>query len=132
MFRVGRMFKSLLQMHKGSGGLDQSLEEICVARISFQPKLLEDIVSLVIALFVPATEKRLIKWMLCHIGPARVHLSAGQLGHEPRNPLAFAHERLNLLAAHTMGKRPAKKLFEERRHERSSCDSTTVRVAVLR
>src|SRR5437762_5640577 len=114
MLRVGRMFELLLKMNKTASGLDQSLEEIRIARIGFQPKLLEDIVRFVVALFVPAMKKRTIKWMLCHIGLAPIQISTGQLGHEPRNPLAFTHEQLNLLVAQTMSKRPAKKLFEER------------------
>ena len=93
MFSVRWVFKSFLKMNKGTGGLDQSLEEVRIARIGFQPKLLENVVRFVVALFVPAMKKRTIKWMLCHIGLASIHISTGQLGHEPRNPLAFTHEQ---------------------------------------
>jgi len=87
------MFELLLKMNKTASGLDQSLEEIRIARIGFQPKLLENVVRFVITLFIPTVEKCPIKWMLCHIGLASIHISTGQLGHEPRNPLAFTHEQ---------------------------------------
>src|SRR6266542_1550107 len=57
MLRVGWVFESLLKMNKRARCLDQSLEEVRVARIGLQPKLLEDIVRFVITLFVPTTEK---------------------------------------------------------------------------
>src|SRR5207249_10622027 len=119
MLRVGRMFELLLKMNKTASGLDQSLEEIRIARIGFQPKLLENVVRLVVTLFIPTVEKCLIKWILCHIGLGEIDVFSSQLRHEPRNPLAFTHERLNLLVAQTMSKRPAKKLFQDTAHERS-------------
>jgi len=56
--------KLLLQMNKGAGSLDQSLEVICIARIGFEPKLFENVVRFVVTPFVPAPEKGVIKWML--------------------------------------------------------------------
>jgi hypothetical protein len=43
---------------------------------------------------------------------ARIDIFNNQLGHEPRNPLAFAHEELNLLTAQTMSK-PARTSFSK-------------------
>jgi len=98
------VFESLLKMNKSARCLDQSLEEIRVARIGFQPKLLEDIVRFVITLFVPTTEKRAVKRVLCGVRLTRIDIVTGQLGHQLRNPLAFAHGKLNLLAAQRMSK----------------------------
>ena len=61
------MFESLLKMNESAGGLDQPLEKICVARFRREPKLFQDIVRLVIAHFVPTTEKRDVKRMLSEI-----------------------------------------------------------------
>jgi hypothetical protein len=94
MFRMRWILASLLKMNKAASGLYQSLEEIRVARIGSQPKLLENIMRLVVTLLVPATEKRAIKWMLYHIGWGWIDVLSAQLRYEPRNPLAFAHEGL--------------------------------------
>ena len=98
------MFEVLLKVNESASGLDQSLEEICVARLVFQPKLFEDIVRFVIALFVPATEKRAVKWVLGDVRLARIDIVASQLSHQLRNPLAFVHGKLNLVAAQIMSK----------------------------
>ena len=58
------VFKSFLKMNKGTGGLDQSLEEVRIARIGFQPKLLENVVRIIVTLLIPALKKGPIKWML--------------------------------------------------------------------
>jgi hypothetical protein len=81
-------------MNKTASSLDQPLEEIRVARIGSQPKLLENIVGLVVTLLIPAMEKRQIKWMLCDIGLGWIDILSAQLRYEPRNLLAFAHEGL--------------------------------------
>ena len=65
---------------------------------------------LVITFFIPAMEKRAIKWMFQDVSLVRIDIFNNQLGHEPRNPLAFAHEELNLLAAQMMSK-PARTSF---------------------
>jgi hypothetical protein len=59
---------------------------------------------LVITLFVPAMEKRAVKGVFCDVCPVRINIVAGQPGHEVRNPLAFVHGTLNLLAAQIMSK----------------------------
>ena len=108
------MFELLLQMNEGAGRLDQALEKIRVAGARFQPKLLENIVRFVIMLLVPAHEKGAIKWMLCHIGLGKIDIFRAQLRHEPRNPLAFGHEELNLSMAQVMSKQARISFFKER------------------
>ena len=98
------VFKSLLKVDESARCLDQSLEEIRIARIRFQPKLLEHIVRLIVALFVPTTEKRAVKRMLCDLCLTRIDAVSAQLSHQLRNPLAFVHGELNLLTAQIMSK----------------------------
>jgi hypothetical protein len=102
----------LLQVNERSSRLDQSLEKIRVLGTGLEPKLLENIVSIVIALIVPALKERQVKRMLRDSCSARFSLFSSQLGDQPRNPLAFAHEGLNLVAAQTMSK-PAGIIFSE-------------------
>ncbi len=68
--------------------------------------------SFVITLFVPAMEKRTVKRVACEVCLVRIDIATGQLGHKLRNPLAFVHEALNLLAAQIMSK-PALISFSE-------------------
>src|SRR5438552_18175211 len=72
--------------------------------IGVQPKLLENVVRFIIPLLVPALKKGAIKWMLCDLGLVWIAIFSSQLSHESRNPLAFAHRGLNLLAAQMMSK----------------------------
>jgi hypothetical protein len=104
MFRVRRMFEPLLQMNEGAGRLNQALKKIGVARIRFQPELLENIVRFIVALLVPAPKKSAIKRVLCDIGLSQIDLVRAQLRHKSRNPLAFVHEELNLQVALMMSK----------------------------
>ena len=67
---------------------------------------------LVITFFIPAMEKRAIKWMFHDVSLVRIDIFNNQLAYEPRNPLAFVHEELNLLTAQTMSK-PARTSFSE-------------------
>ena len=112
MLRVQWVFKLLLKVDKGARCLDQSLEEIRIARIGLQPKLFEDIVRLIVALFVPATEKRAVKRVLCDVRLTGIDIVTTQLSHQLRNPLAFVHGKLNLLTAQIMSK-PALNSFSE-------------------
>src|SRR5437899_5490223 len=91
-------------MNESTRCLDQSLEEIRVARIRFQPKLLEHIVRFVITLFVPTTEKRAVKRVLCDVCLTGIDIVTTQLRHQLRNPLAFVHGKLNVMAAQIMSK----------------------------
>jgi hypothetical protein len=115
VLRVRRVFELFLKMHESAGGLDQSLEEIRVARFGLEPKLLEDIVRFVIALFVPATEERAIKRVICDVCLVRIHIATTHLSHQLRNPLAFVHGKPNLLAAQIMSKL-ALNSFSERKN----------------
>ena len=66
----------------------------------------------VITLFVPAMEKRAIKRVLRDVRLVWIEIFTSQLGQPLRNPLAFVHEGLNLLAAQLMSK-PARINFSE-------------------
>jgi hypothetical protein len=125
------MFKSLLQMHEGASCLDQALEKIRVAGVGFQPKLFENVMRFVVTLLVPALKKGAIKWMLCQIGAGKVGIARAHLRHELRNPLAFAHEELNLQVALMMSKRAAAIFFEQFCHPASGRRIHTASTAVL-
>ena len=130
MFCMRRMFEALLQVNKSARGLDQALEKICVTRVGVKPKLLKHIVRLVIAQFVPATEKRDIKRMLSQVSVEKcvawsrralarcIKAARGRAVFAPeltqplRNPLAFVHGELNLLPAQRMSKPPEISFFE--------------------
>ena len=96
------MLEIFLEMNESARGLYQSFEKMVVVCIGAQPKLLENIVRFIIPLLVPALKKRAIKWMACDLGLAWIDIFSSQLCHESRNPLAFAHRGLNLLAAQMM------------------------------
>jgi len=100
---VGGVLEMFLKMHEGTGGLNQPFEKIIVFGIAVEPKLLQDIVRLVVALLVPAVEERAIKWMVRHV-TEKIDIVAFELTDEPRNPLAFAHEGLNFIMPQMMGK----------------------------
>lgn len=120
VFRVGWMFELLLQMHKSAGGLDQAFEILRVVggRRLLEPNLFENIVSLIVTLFIPATKKCTIIWMVGDRA-ANFSLAAFQRLHELGNSLAFAHEARNLVAPAMMGKRARFSLREgERFHDR--------------
>jgi hypothetical protein len=70
-------------------------------------------VRLVVTFFIPAVEKRAIEWMLCNVSLVWIDVFGNHLGNEPRNPLAFVHEELNLLAAQIMSKPARTTLSEE-------------------
>ena len=104
MFGMRRVLEILLQMHKCARGLNQSFEEIIVIRVGVQPKLLENIVRFVVASLIPTAKEGAIKRMIRHVA-GKIDMVAFQVAYEPRNPLAFAHEGLNLTAAQMMSKR---------------------------
>ena len=112
MLRVGRVLEIFLEMNESTRCLNEAFEKIVVIRIGVQPKLLEHIVRLIITLLVPALKKGAIKWMLCDVCLVRIDIFGSQAGHQPRNPLAFVHEGLNLLAAQIMSK-PARINFPQ-------------------
>jgi hypothetical protein len=55
------MLKIFLEMNKRARRLNEPFEKVGIARICFQPQLLQNIVRFVIALFIPAVKKRAIK-----------------------------------------------------------------------
>jgi hypothetical protein len=75
-----RMLESLLKMNEGPSGLNQSFEIISIRRLGLEPKLLQDIVRLVVALLVPATEKREVIRVSFHVCLVRVHIFPGRFG----------------------------------------------------
>src|SRR6202008_2865179 len=113
MFRVQWVFKTLLKVDKSPSRLNQSFEIVCIGGFGPEPKLLEHIMRLVITFFIPAMEKRSIKWMFHDVSLVRIDIFDSQFAYEPRNPLAFVHEELNLLTAQTMSK-PARTSFSPR------------------
>src|SRR4029077_3051340 len=106
VLRVQWVFESFLKVNEGARRLDQAFKEICVARIALEPKLFEDVMRLVITLFVPAVEKRAVKRVFCDVRLSRIDIVITQLSHQPRNPPAFGHGELNLMAAQRMSKPP--------------------------
>jgi len=109
------MLKIFLEMNERAGRLDQAFEKIGITRSCFQPKLLEDIVRFIVALFIPAMKERTIKWVLRDRPAPFIHIPAFHVAHQMRNPLAFAHDGLSLIAAQTMSK-PRRLTFPEHRH----------------
>jgi len=120
MFRVRRMFELLLEMNKGAGRLDQSLEILRIIGSGrlLEPNLLENIVRFIISLLVPALKKRAVIGMIGDRVPTGFCFAAAQFLHESGNSLAFAHEGPNLVAPAMMGKRARFSLREgERLHD---------------
>jgi len=103
VLRVRRMLEIFLEMHERARSLDQPLEEIVVVGVAVEPKVLEHIVSFVVALVVPAPKVSAIKRMLCHFA-GKFGVVAFQVANELRNSFAFAHEGLNFSMPQMMGK----------------------------
>jgi hypothetical protein len=103
-------------MDEGTGGLDQALEVLGVlgADGTLKPDLFENVVRFIIALLVPTLKKSAIVRMIRHQAGAGPGATCFQRFHKSRNPLAFAHEGLNLGAPAMMGKRRRFSLREER------------------
>ncbi len=97
------VFEVLLEMDESARRLNQSFEEIVVLGVAIQPKLFQHIVRFVVTLLVPAAKKRAIKWMGRYVA-GRIDLVAFKLADKLRNPLAFAHGRLNFIMPQMMGK----------------------------
>jgi hypothetical protein len=82
VFCVRWMFEALLQMNESASRLNQSFEIVCIGRFGLEPKLLQSIMRLVITLFVPAMEKRAIKWVLYDAGLVWIRILGTQLRHK--------------------------------------------------
>src|SRR6266851_7044380 len=90
-------------MDERAGRLNQSLEEIIIVGVAIEPNLLQNVVRLVVALFIPAAKERAIERMVRHVA-RKIDIVAFELAHKLRNPLAFAHEGLNFIVPQMMGK----------------------------
>jgi hypothetical protein len=86
------MFEALLKVNESASRLNQSFEIVCIRRFGLEPKLLQNIMRLVIILFIPAMEKRAIKWMLYDVAVVWIGIFGTQLRYKSRNPLAFTHQ----------------------------------------
>ena len=80
MLRVRRMFEVLLKMNERPGGLNQSFEIIGVWRFRIEPKLFQDVVRLIVLLFVPATKKRAVIRVFFHVCLVRVRIFPSRFG----------------------------------------------------
>jgi hypothetical protein len=98
------MLEIFLKMNKCAGCLNQTFEEIVVVRIFVEPKLLQNVVRLVITLLVPTLKIGAVIGMARDLDFPGIEIFAAQLRHESRNPLAFGHEELSLLVALMMSK----------------------------
>ena len=95
----------LLQMHKATRGLDQSLEIIRVLRFRAQPEMLEDVVRFVVALLIPTAKKAHVAGMLRDLVARLLKRCAAQLLDEPGNSLVFVHGELSFVSAVMTGNR---------------------------
>ena len=113
---MGWMLELLLEMDKRPRRLDQALEILRILRRDriVEPHLFENIVRFIITLLIPALEKRAVIGVIRQTPAPGAIPSSSQGFDELRNPLAFAHEGLNLTAPAMMGKRRRFSLREER------------------
>lgn len=103
VLRMFRMLEIFLEMNESARSLDQPLEEIVVVAVPVEPKVLEHIVSFVVALIVPAPKISAVERMLRHLA-GKFGVVAFQVANELRNSFAFAHEGLNFSMPQMMGK----------------------------
>jgi hypothetical protein len=94
----------LAEVDKSAGELNEPLVKTMLRPAHLEPKVFQDIMRLVVMLFVPALEKPAIRRVVCDVALVRINLTAGLPGYELRNPLAVVHGVLILLAAQIMGK----------------------------
>ena len=90
-------------MDERARSLNQSFEKIIIVGVAIEPNLLQNVVRLVVTLFIPAAKERAIEWMVRHLA-RKIDTVAFELAHKLRNPLAFAHEGLNFIVPQMMGK----------------------------
>jgi hypothetical protein len=104
MFGMSWMLEIFLQMDKSASALNEAFEEIVVARFGVEPNLFEHIVRFVVTLLVPTLKKSAVIRMIRNHGGPALAFTPSQLADQLRNPLAFAHEELTLVAAQAMSK----------------------------
>ncbi len=112
VLRMRRPRELLLQMHEPARGLNQAFEVVGVLTFRAQPKVLEHVVRLVVALLVPAKEEPGVARMLRDFPARAARRRAAQLLNQPGNSLVFVHEELNLDSAEMTGNR-ARRVFAE-------------------
>ena len=115
VFRMFRVLEIFLQVDECPGRLDQAFEKIVVGRVFIQPDLLEDVVRLVVMPVVPALEICPVKGVIADFTARWICIVSNELAHEPRNPLAFVHQELNVVPALIMSK-PAGCTEDKRMH----------------
>ena len=103
VLRMGRVFEILLEMNERSRGLNQSLEKIIVAGVAVEPKMLQHVMSFVVALIVPAAKVSAIERIHRDFA-GKIRSLALQVTDELRNSFAFVHEALNFNMPPMMGK----------------------------
>jgi len=81
VFCVRRVLEIFLKMHERAGGLNQAFEKIIIVAVAVQPNLLQDIVSFIVALLIPASKKRPVKRMIRHLA-GRIEIVAFEVTHE--------------------------------------------------
>src|SRR6266536_1406103 len=96
MLRVRWVFESLLKMNESAGRLDQAFEVIRITRFRFQPKLLENVMSFVITLWVSAMEKRVVNGLVCNISHVQIEIVTTQIRYKVLSPRAHVHGARNL------------------------------------
>lgn len=113
ILRVGRPRMLFLQMHEPARGLDEPFEIVRVLGFRAQPKMLEDVVRLVITLLIPATKEAEVAGMIRNFLPRPIGGLAAQLFDQPGNSLVFVHGKLILVSAEMTGN-PARIVFQRR------------------
>src|SRR6266513_2309239 len=78
VFCVRGVFEIFLQMDERARSLNQTFEKIIIVGIAIEPNLLQNVVRLVVTLFVPAAKKRTIKRMARHVA-RRIDIFAFEL-----------------------------------------------------
>jgi hypothetical protein len=85
---VRRMFRTLvllLEMHEGSGQLNEALEKLFSGSLSLEPEMFQYVVGLVVLLFVKADEVPGVTWVVLGPRAQRVNVSL--------DSFAFFHSR---------------------------------------
>lgn len=103
MFSMSGVLEFFSQVNERPRSLDQAFKKVIVRGVRVQPKLLQNVVRLVIKLLVPTTKIGAIERMIRDLACKSDRL-AFQLADELRNPFAFVHEALNFIMPPILGK----------------------------
>jgi hypothetical protein len=77
------MFEIMLKMDESARRLDQAFEEIVVLRIFIQPKLLQNIVRLIVTLLVPALKIGAVIWVIRDVDLLKIDILTDHIRDEP-------------------------------------------------